>query len=284
MTPIPALPEADWMFDEDAMDARELNACYWWEYCRSSVAVRSAVRDMTTAEGWERGFKRAAASVVTFGAINFLRSINKRFGAEVFPATSWKVFKNMKVGVMVGASNGKRGDPDGAQLAGFQWMSLLETLPPPPIKISEAGIGVRSGQIHASAQEVEDDSTGYIVTLPILGGAARGQVDARTSRLLTIDWSFSNQEIEEAFRAYLETPAGRPAEFPNPRRGMRVAPNGSKEEESQKAALGWLSIWRRKQVCSWSRFESLYPGESSERAELRRKCRKAEAILRRFGD
>lgn len=268
----PALPREEWDFTK--VPPHEVVGCFWWEYARSAPAVAKAVECLMRADG-ERAaaYTSSPARVIGNKLLLLLSWFNLITAGPIFPQCSWVRFRTITA------------LPTKHRFADM-WMDFVANSAAPVI-CSGPAISVDRDSLKAWNEKGDV----YDLTLPILGGTSAARGETRTSTLVTIDWTYSDQQIVNIFKHNLVRLRPK-KDFPPPRRAkarsltglhpLTSSAGGAVDPPDYQAELGWLSVLRRRNaVSSWTNYLHLYPANTALR-DLKAQCRWARQRVKWF--
>lgn len=275
----PPLDPSEWNFDEVGED--QIEACFWWEYCRESEEISADIAKV--ARNWHDTDDTAADNKANERALREADSVHL-LGRDIlrglvwlqrighFPG-SWMKLKPKIQAILAGEKKyaGKGKDRILVEVS----MGLIRSMMPTAACVVEDELIVAKNHLQSMVSHSEKGD--YVgITLPrIRSGQIREQQENRLrSILVTVDWRANDSEISKVLEAWLKQ--NRPSNYPEHKHLPVVTVFGESLRRKNgeliecRVALRWLGVLRREKHIEKTlpagykdkAFQKLYPGSA----------------------
>jgi len=264
------LPESEWdfekMIEEGVIPKDEIHHCFFYEYARSSNAVKEMVEYMRKSKFlYEEGMDESGVKDIEIMKHKHWEVISFLIDMPGFPGKTWRKALDDKIERMIEEHSGGSGQHDfsaeylsklreairlvflGSLQPRWRWRSPLRFWTPKSID---------SGKLKLKSQ--------YLYDGPF---HSRSTASEETLSFLIINWGNTDKVLGEEFWRFLKK--YRPKEFPAPKPDLlQQTVQGDYLPFRKDHALKWLGIWRRKKEVKeisgqeqdpWMNYIDFYP-------------------------
>lgn len=279
---LPSLPEpldrSEWDFGGVSDD--QIEACFWWEYCRESEEISADIAKL--ARSWHDTNDTASDNEANERALRESDSVHL-LGRDILAGFVWLqrtghfpgpwVKLKPKIQAIVAGEKKYEGKGKDRMLVEVS-LGLIRSMMPTAACIAEDEIVMPKCRLPSIVSHSAKGD--YIcIALPKIrtGQVHRGQEESRLRSLaLTVDWAANDSEIVKVLAAWLKQ--NRPEKFPEHKHFPAVTVFGESLRRKNgelvdcRAALRWLGVLRRERHIEETlptghkdtAFKKLYPG------------------------